>query len=602
MKTRISRIKNLSSNFGALLDREQRACRAQVAALVESIKTIQGSSGDVRLRRLVAQLKSLQERLVVLSSMGRDDFLAKIDREAEALSLDLADGRASKIMTALMNGPPLSLNQFCERLLDLLNQAMGAERGFILFYLPESSEADVVAARNFQTKNLSLEEYDFSRTLLREVFKREQSLLLEDASQDPTYSKENSVIKFQLKSVLVTPLKGNGHAIGAIYLENNTHPCAFDVEDPQLVESVARFAVFYLHHVGLLSAAFEQDSRIFLDASKASKEIIGEDPKILALQSLIARIADSPATVLIEGESGTGKELVARALHYQSARRDHPFVAINCAAIPDNLLESELFGYEKGAFTGATERHIGRIEQGDCGTIFLDEVSELAYGLQAKLLRFLQSNEFSRLGGRETIRVDVRIVAATSKDLQAMMQEGKFQEALYYRLNVIPARLPSLVERKDDIPILAVHFLKKFIAIYGKPIRLEAQALELLKEHSFRGNVRELENLIHRMVALASTEVIRIGDLPPEILQTRAARISLQTDSVGGILDGPVADFEELRLRKKRIRGVLAEQERALIERTVQDAGGNLTEAASRLGIHRITLHKMLRRAKEPSR
>ncbi len=479
MRARIDRIKKLSTNFAVLLGQEQQACRAQVEALIESIRTIQGSTADVRLKRLVAQLKALQERLIVLSRMGRDDFLAKIDREAEALCLDVADGRASKIMTALMDGP-LSLNQFCERLLDLLNQAMGAERGFILFYLPESSEADVVAARNFQTKNLSLEEYDFSRTLLREVFKRGQSLLLEDASQNPAYSKEDSVIKFQLKSVLATPLKGKDQAIGAIYLENNTKPCAFDVEDPQLVESVARFAVFYLQHTGLLSAAFEQDSRIFLDASKASKEIIGEDPKILALQSLIARIADSPATVLIEGESGTGKELVARALHYQSARRDHPFVAINCAAIPDNLLESELFGYEKGAFTGATERHIGRIEQGDRGTIFLDEVSELAYGLQAKLLRFLQSNEVSRLGGKETIRVDVRVVAATSKDLKVMMEAGKFQEALYYRLNVIPASLPSLVERKNDIPILTAHFLKKFLAIYGKKVRMEGQAIELL--------------------------------------------------------------------------------------------------------------------------
>ncbi|MEK6301401.1 MAG: sigma-54-dependent Fis family transcriptional regulator [Acidobacteriota bacterium] len=602
MKARADRIKRLSESFGALLERERKACGAQVAALIESIKVMQGNSADVRLQRLAVQLKALQERIDLLAGMGRDDFLAKIDREAEALSLDIADARALKIIAALIENPGLALNDFCERLLDLLNEETRAERGFILFYLPESSEADVIAARNFQTKNLSLEEYDFSRTLLREVFKRGEPLLLEDASHDPAYSKENSVIKFQLKSVLAAPLKEKGRPVGAIYLENNTEPCAFDEEAPQVVETVARFAVFYLHHCGLLPAAFEQDNRVFLDATRASKEIIGEDPKILALQSLIARIADSPATVLIEGESGTGKELVARALHYQSARRDYPFVAINCAAIPDNLLESELFGYEKGAFTGATERHIGRIEQGNSGTIFLDEVSELAYGLQAKLLRFLQSNEFSRLGGKETIGIDVRVVAATSKDLKAMMDEGKFHEALFYRLNVIPVRLPPLCERKDDIPILIAHFLKKFLPIYGKSIRLEGQAVELLKGHSYRGNVRELENLIHRTVALASSDVIRIGDLPPEILQTRAERVSLQTNLLGGTLDTPIADLKELRLRKQEIRRALAEQETALIERTIQEVGGNLTEAASRLGIHRITLHKMLRRAKESKR
>ena len=596
MKTRTDRIKKLSEGFAALLEQERKTLIAQVLTLVESIRAIQGNTADVRFQRLAAQLKAMQERFELLAEMGRNDFLAKINTEAEALSLGIADARAVKIIAALMENPGFALNDFCERLLDLLNEATRAERGFILFYLPESSEADVIAARNFQTKNLSLEEYGFSRTLLREVFRRGEPLMLEDASHDAAYSKENSVIKFQLKSVLATPMKEKDRTIGAIYLENNSEPCVFDEEDPRLVSTVARFAVFYLHHCGLLSAAFEADNRIFLDASRASKEIIGQDSKILALHSLISRIADSPATVLIEGESGTGKELVARALHYQSARRDRPFVAINCAAIPDNLLESELFGHEKGAFTGATDRYIGRLEQGAKGTIFLDEVSELAYSLQAKLLRFLQSNEFNRLGGKETIRVDVRVVAATSKDLKAMMGAGKFQEALYYRLCVIPVRLPSLGERKDDIPILINHFLKKFSALYGKQVRLESQAIELLKEHQFHGNVRELENLIHRLIALSSSDVIRIGDLPAEILETRAERISLQKDPIYKTPDALPENLAELKRRKKEFRQRLAEQERLFAERAVEQADGNLSEAALRLGIHRITLHRMLRR------
>jgi len=596
MKVKADRIKGLSETFAALLEQEQRACQEEISSLIESVRTIQGDTADKRLQRLTAQLKKLQERFDLLADMARRDFLAKITREADELKLSLADSRAATVLTGLIQAQPSSLNLICESLLDRVIEATGAERGFILFYLPESTEADVIAARNFQTTNLSLEEYDFSRTLLREVFERGDPLLVEDALHDPTYSKETSVRKFELKSVLAVPLKQQGRTVGAVYLENNTLPCAFAEEDLPLLESVARFAIFYLHHARLLPVAFEQDSRIFFDVSRASKDIIGRDPKILELLDVVNRIADSPATVLIEGESGTGKELVARALHYLSARRDRPFVAINCAAIPENLLESELFGHEKGAFTGATERYIGRIERGDGGTIFLDEVSELAYPLQAKLLRFLQSNEFERLGGKETIRVDVRVVAATSKDLKAMMQAGKFQDPLYYRLNVIPVRLPALRERKEDISLLIDHFLNKFSAIYGRTVRIDPEVYEWLKEYPFPGNVRELENLIHRLVALAPDDEIRIGDLPREILHVASQRVSLAKDPLYRMLHTPPADLEDLRRRKEEIKRVLAEQERQLAERAVQEAGGNLTEAASRMGVHRITLHKLLKK------
>jgi transcriptional regulator with PAS, ATPase and Fis domain len=363
-----------------------------------------------------------------------------------------------------------------------------------------------------------------------------------------------------------------------------------------LLESVGRFALFYLRHAGWMPLAFESDNRTFFDASKASREIAGRDPKILAMLEMVNRIADSPATVLVSGESGTGKELIARALHYQSSRGDRPFVAINCAAIPESLLESELFGYERGAFTGATERRIGRIEQGDGGTVFLDEVSELAYPLQAKLLRFLQSNEFSRLGGKEVVKVDVRVVAATSKDLKAMMGEGKFQEALYYRLNVIPIRVPALRERKEDIPVLIDLFLERLSSIYGRRVRADMGVYQCLKEYRFPGNVRELENMVHCLVALSTGDMIRASDLPPEVLETRPQRVSLEKDPIYRALHTAPEDLNELRRRKKEIRRLLADQERLFAERAVEQAGGNLTEAASRLGIHRITLHRMLRR------
>lgn len=596
MKANPNRIEGLARTLSALLDREQQASRETISSLIELVKMLQGDTADRRFKRIAAELKRLQDRFDLLAQMARADFLPKIEAEAAKLVRDAGESRAASVVTSLIDHSPPSLNAFCDLLLDRLIDVTGAERGFILFYVPESTEADVISARNFQTRNLSLEEYDFSRTLLREVFELGESLLLEDASNNAAYSREISVIKFSLKSVVASALKQDSRTVGALYLENNTVPCAFDESDAQLLERIARFAVSYLHHGRLLPVSLDRDTRVFLDSSKAASGIIGRDPKILSLLELIKRLADSPATVLIEGESGAGKELVARALHYQSARRDRPFVAINCAAIPDNLLESELFGHEKGAFTGATERYIGHIEQGDGGTIFLDEVSELAYPLQAKLLRFLQSNEFNRLGGKQTVHIDSRVVAATSKDLKAMMAAGRFQEALYYRLNVIPVIMPALREHKQDIPLLITHFLAKFSAIYGKQIRMEREATDLLTECDFPGNVRELENLIHRLVALASDDVIPIGDLPAEILQMRAERVSLQKDSLYHLLETPPADLEELRHRKQEIRKALAEQERVVVEHAIEEAGGNLTLAASRLGLHRITLHKLLRK------
>ena len=591
------RIRSLVKTLAELIENERRADQALISSLLDSVKTIKGETADRRLHLLTTQLKALRNRIDLLCEMARADFLTKIAREAESLGEELGDARVARVLSSALRPTITNLSLFCETVLDLLIEVTGAERGFVLFYLPESTEAEVVAARNFQTRNLSLEEYDFSRSLLREVLLNGVTVFLEDASHHPTYSLEASVIKFELKSIVAAPLKQDGRTIGALYLENNAQPCMFEERDPQLLQTVAEFMVFYLQHAHLLPITFRRDSRVFLDDSKVFKEIVGRDPKVISLLKTINKLADSPATVLIEGESGTGKELVARALHYQSARRDRPFVAINCAAIPDNLLESELFGHERGAFTGAHGRYIGRLEQGNGGTIFLDEVSELAYALQAKLLRFLQSNEFDRLGGNQTIRVNVRVVTATSKDLKALTEEGKFQQALYYRLNVVPVRMPSLRDRRGDIALLIDFFLDKFAAVYGKPASMEDEVYRWLTDYSFPGNVRELENLVHRLVAL-NDNVIRLGDLPAEILQTLTHRVSLEKDPFYHVLHTPPADIEDLRRRKREVKLLLAEQERELVERAVQTTGGNLTEAAARLGLHRITLHKILRRAK----
>lgn len=294
-------------------------------------------------------------------------------------------------------------------------------------------------------------------------------------------------------------------------------------------------------------------------------EIITEDPEMKRILTLAGNLAGSEITVLITGESGTGKELIARFIHRVSKRREGPFVAVNCAAIPDNLLESELFGYEKGAFTGATERKAGKFELASGGTILLDEIGEMPMTLQAKLLRVLQEREIDRIGGKRPVPIDVRVIATTNRDLQKECLEGRFREDLYYRLNVFPIRIPPLRERKGDIPALALHFVKKFSSLSGKRIKgLTDQAIEILRERQWRGNVRELENVIQRATVIASGDMIRPEDL--------------MFDN----MDNP------------QVPGMIREMEKDLILRTLKEVQGNKTKAAKILGVSVRTIRNKL--------
>ncbi len=258
-----------------------------------------------------------------------------------------------------------------------------------------------------------------------------------------------------------------------------------------------------------------------LKAKYKFENIISDHEKMLAIFEIVEKVADSDSTVLVYGESGTGKELIARALHYNSHRQDKPLIPINCGAIPEELLESELFGYEKGAFTGAASSRIGRFELAHTGTIFLDEIGEMSPSLQVKLLRVLQEREFERVGGTRTIKVDVRIIAATNKDLEVMVEKNEFREDLFYRLNVIPIELPALRERRSDIPLLVQHFMEHFNAQKHRDIEgVLPEALERLTAYHWPGNVRELENVIERITILKGSGVIALEDLPEKIMRS----------------------------------------------------------------------------------
>ena len=311
-----------------------------------------------------------------------------------------------------------------------------------------------------------------------------------------------------------------------------------------------------------------------------SQNIIGKSPAMLKLLETVSQVAPSEATVLISGESGTGKELIAGAIHFNSLRKDGPFVKINCAAITETLLESELFGHEKGAFTGADRRKEGRFSQAHGGTLLLDEVSEMSLMMQVKLLRALQEREFNRVGGEVTIQVDVRVIAATNKDLMEQINDGAFREDLYYRLNVVELEVPPLSHRKEDIPLLAQHFLETFAAKNRKAIKgFTPKAMDNLIRYDWPGNVRELMNAVERGVVLARTDYLDVTDF--SFMQNSM----LQTDQ----------DSADSAALSEKGDVPLEEIEKAAILNTLQAAGGNKSEAARRLGITRKTLHKKLK-------
>lgn len=306
--------------------------------------------------------------------------------------------------------------------------------------------------------------------------------------------------------------------------------------------------------------------------------IIGDSSKMQAVYQMVKRVAPSKATILIYGETGTGKELLAHAIHLNSPRKDNPFIAIDCSALPDTLLESELFGHERGAFTGAYTARVGRFELADGGSIFLDEIGNMSPALQVKMLRVIQERAFERVGGTKTTRVDVRIIAATNQDLEEAVKKGNFRQELYYRLSVVPIHLPPLRERKEDLPLLTEHFLQKYGQEAVKRVeKISPEAMELLNQYDWPGNVRELENIIERAVILAKTDTIRSGDLP--LTSTRVVSIEERVKellSSGGLS--------------------LGELEKQIIIEALRSTNHNQSRAAKLIGISRSTLCYRMRK------
>ncbi|HEY4490758.1 MAG TPA: sigma 54-interacting transcriptional regulator, partial [Acidobacteriota bacterium] len=409
-----------------------------------------------------------------------------------------------KISNAVNSIPdPQSLQR---KLLELIFEVLPAERGAIL----------LTDGRSYALNKSSRSEQSFhvSCSITDHVIRERIAILGNDIQQSEKFGDSSSLIAARIYSLLCVPLVVFENVLGTLYLDTIDPNTLFDEGDLQLITAIAGIAAVAINNAGQMEWLIEENRRL-QTAGNIEHGMIGESPAMRKVYDFIAKAAPTDSTVLLYGESGTGKELAARAIHLNSRRTAKPFVPINCGALAETLLESELFGHEKGAFTGAIAQKKGKLEVADGGTVFLDEVSEMSPALQVKLLRVLQEREFDRVGGTRPIRVDVRLIAATNKNLEEVVKAGTFRNDLYYRLNVVTLMMPPLRDRREDIPLLASYFALKCSKKVQRRIKgISPEARETLMHYDWPGNVRELENAIERAVVLGSTEMILQEDLP----------------------------------------------------------------------------------------
>jgi Nif-specific regulatory protein len=463
----------------------------------------------------------------------------------------------------------ISLDSFARRLMELVARSIPSESAAVILGAPEQ-EAE--SWRRYEWTRPGTAPLEFPASIVRRVMRERVSLWCNDVFGQGGLVATESILQAQLSAVMGVPLIVCENLLGVLSLASRQSGARFTEADLQLLTGIAAMTAGGIRNLDQMEALQEENRRLEETVERESN-LVGAGDAIRAVHSFVAKVAPSDATVLITGESGTGKELVARAIHRNSPRAGRPFIAINCATLSESLLESEMFGHEKGSFTGAIAQKRGKLEEAHTGTVFLDEIGEMNAALQARLLRVLQEREFERVGGTRPIKVDVRIVAATNRDLPAMVKAGTFRADLYYRINVVSVHLPPLRLRRDDIPALARHFIIKHARHAGRKVTgIATDAMALLKRYDWPGNVRELENVMERALVLGSTETVLRDDLPEALLEAGAGA-------------GVSGDFHE------RVN----EAKRAIVMSAVEEAGGSYTEAARTLGIHANNLHRLIR-------
>jgi Nif-specific regulatory protein len=496
---------------------------------------------------------------------------------------------------ALDMGMAGSYEDLCRIVLDALLEAVPADVGAILSRptapgrggparpaaagepgaakSPRGLELEVTAHRH---RDPSVHNYArVSEYVSNEVLASREAILAEDVARDRYLRNRESLTDLGATSLICAPIPFGDRILGLIHLYCTDPHKALDAEDLEFTVAVAKQLGGVIHQLQR-QQSLSAENRSLRDQLRVESELVGTSAAIREVEQQIARVAGTNATCLIRGESGVGKELVARAVHYSSPRKEGPFVCLNCAALTETLLESELFGHEKGSFTGATEKKVGKFEAANHGTIFLDEIGEMNVGTQAKLLRILEGHPFERVGGSVPIRVDVRVVSATNQPLEEAVREGRFRRDLFFRLQVVEIRVPPLRERISDVPLLAEHFLKRFVRETGRKIRGFTQAaLKKMEDYHWPGNVRELRNVVERAVALGVGPVLDVGDIWLSSLEASAPAAAAQGDA-----------YEPLTLDEVEKRHIL---------RTLEHTDWNKSQAASILSIERSTLDRKIK-------
>jgi Nif-specific regulatory protein len=459
-------------------------------------------------------------------------------------------------------------------ILDRIFDVVPAERGAILLTGDGPDEFSSMFGR--ERYEASKQTIRVSRTIVQQVLREKLAILSNNVLKSDEFGSAQSLISSQIQSLLCVPLTLLDRTLGVIYLDTKDPDLRFDRGQLQMVTALANISAGVLANVQRLEGLKNENLRL-KTALNLEHDIIGRSPCMAEVLQLITKVASTDLTVLITGESGTGKELVARAIHKNSVRKDKPFVAINCSALPETLLESELFGHEKGAFTQAYAQKKGLLETAQGGTIFLDEIGEMSIAAQVKLLRVLQEREFVRVGGTSPVKIDVRLVTATNKNLEEAIAAGEFRQDLYFRLNVFPLALPPLRNRREDILLLAKHFINKHGKKYGRDmVGISPEARAMLINHHWPGNVRELENAVEAAVALSATGYMLPEDLPG------ALRASTEKESE----EAPAC---------RTYQEAVKEAKKRLILNALEQTEGDHAGAARLLGIHPNNLHRLIR-------
>lgn len=518
-----------------------------------------------------------EDEVAIRKRLGDTQLLQGGETDGQATILQARPGRQLErdlsllYRLALRMGTAGTSNELVRIVLDGLLEATHAEVGAVLA-VRENREFELLA---YHHRDPQVQTYHkVSQFLSAEVLSSREAVLAEDIARHDDLRQRESLAELRATSVICAPVIFGEKLIGLIHLYCVTSEHKLDTDDLEFTVAVAKHLGSALHQLQIQNELTAENQALRTQL-RVESELVGASSSIEEIESQISRVASTTATVLIRGESGVGKELVARAIHFSSPRKAGPFVCLNCAALTETLLESELFGHEKGAFTGATEKMIGKFESADRGTIFLDEIGEMAMGTQAKFLRVLEGHPFERVGGNTPIKVNVRVVAATNQPLEQAVRNGEFRKDLFFRLQVVEIRVPPLRDRPADIPVLAEHFLQRFVREMGRRIKgFTPDAMTKLREYHWPGNVRELRNAIERAVALSNGTVLDVDDL------------WLSSLDASGPMPAMQAAFSPASL---------ADMEKDQIVRTLIHTDWNKSQAAAILGIERSTLDRKIK-------